>query len=56
MVYKVKNMSCSHCLSRIQTALKNSNVTASVDLATKTVNSDDTRVPGILKNIGYEVE
>lgn len=56
MVYKVKNMSCSHCSARIQTALKNQNVAATVDLVTKTVQSDDKRVPEILKSIGYEVE
>jgi copper chaperone CopZ len=56
MVYKVKNMMCSHCVNRIQTTLKNHHVTATVDLATKTVVSDDTRVPGLLKAIGYEVE
>ncbi len=56
MVYKVKNMMCSHCVNRIQTTLKNHNVAATVDLATKTVVSDDARVPGILKTIGYEAE
>jgi copper chaperone CopZ len=49
-------MSCSHCSARIQTALKNQNVAATVDLVTKTVQSDDKRVPEILKSIGYEVE
>lgn len=55
MIYRVTNMSCMHCVKRIEEQLKKHEVTAMVDLASQSVTSDDKRVPELLDLIGYKV-
>lgn len=56
MIYKVNNMACNHCLAKINKQLEKFGINATVDLASKTINSDDSRVIEVIKAIGYEIE
>jgi|GEM_PF-1598552 len=54
MKYKVNDMSCKHCVMRIEKTLAEANIKGTVDLATKTVVSDSEEVPAVLSRIGYK--
>lgn len=55
MVYKVKNMSCKHCVKRIETALSEAGIEAVVNLENKTVTTDNSEALKVLDKIGYPV-
>lgn len=55
MIYKVSNMTCKHCVKRIDEELKKHAVEAVVDLTTQSVTSDSEKVPTLLEKIGYHV-
>lgn len=54
----VPDMSCSHCVARIEKALTKANVQSHVDLETKTVSytGDDALVKEAIEEAGYTVE
>lgn len=56
MIYKVKNMACAHCVAKINKQLEKFGINATVDLASKTITSDDGRIIEVIKSIGYEIE
>lgn len=59
---KVKGMSCAHCVSSIEEALKEQNVKAKVDLVSKTVEVEYTEAVSRnviieeIEDLGYEVQ
>lgn len=54
----VKDMSCQHCVKRIEKALQEANIKATVDLETKTVRyaGDDVVAKEAIEEAGYTVE
>ena len=55
---KVVDMSCQHCVKRIQKSLDESQVVATVDLQTKSVSFDGDEFAAIeaIEKAGYTVE
>ena len=55
---KVVDMSCQHCVNRIQKSLDESQVVATVDLQTKSVSFDGDEFAAIeaIEKAGYTVE
>ncbi len=56
MKYKVSNMSCMHCVKRINTEFEAQGIKAEIELATKTITSDDERIVVVLTKLGYQIE